>query len=120
MLLHHRGSAYVSEQSPTLEGKILTHVRKSLSDEVKYNYIQSYTTYFHPSLPILHLPTLSSNSTPPILLKAVVAIGCMYSANRAQPLDVLDGMSSGNLSQELWRTGCFELETFVSLACFFS
>jgi hypothetical protein len=85
----------------------------SISEEVKFNYIQSYITYFHPSLPILHLPTIDSHSTPPILLKAVMAIGSMYSTNRSQPLDILDINANPNLSQELWRSGCFELETFV-------
>ncbi|KAF8857055.1 hypothetical protein BDZ45DRAFT_449718 [Acephala macrosclerotiorum] len=84
-----------------------------ISDEAKIFHVQSYIAYFHPSLPILHLASLNPHSTPPILLKAVLAIGCLYSASRAQSADLLDTKASRNLSQELWRGGCFDLETFV-------
>lgn len=105
---------FTLSKSPEWILQKLTFKRSSLSDAAKFTHIQSYLTYFHPSLPVIHPASLNSHSTPPILLKAVVAIGCMYSASRAQPLDVLQSNANRELGQELWRSGCFELESFVS------
>lgn len=110
--VYHQHSFTVSKSPEPDSGK-LTSKRSSLSDAAKITHIQSYLTYFHPSLPIIHPASLNSHSTPPILLKAVVAIGCMYSASRAQPQDVLQSNANRELGQELWRSGCFELESFV-------
>ncbi|TVY48536.1 Zinc finger protein [Lachnellula occidentalis] len=84
-----------------------------LSEDVKSAYIQSYITFFHPSLPILHPPTLSTLSSPPVLLMAVLAIGCIYSASKSDRPDALDPNAKRKLSRNLWRCGCHEVKLFV-------
>lgn len=74
------------------------------------DFMESYFTHFHPALPILHR-TAVTPSTPPIMLRVVVAIGCLY-AGRRKTTDDRDRFYQ--LSQDLWRSGGYELEALVS------
>ncbi|KAH6662353.1 hypothetical protein B0J14DRAFT_287961 [Halenospora varia] len=73
------------------------------------DFMESYFTHFHPALPILHR-TAVTPSTPPIMLRVVVAIGCLY-AGRRKTTDDRDRFHQ--LSQDLWRSGGYELEALV-------
>jgi hypothetical protein len=42
------------------------------------NCLHLYFEDFHPSLPVLHRPTFSVESTSPLLLLSTCTIGCMY------------------------------------------
>ncbi|KAH8599092.1 hypothetical protein B0O99DRAFT_669084 [Bisporella sp. PMI_857] len=75
------------------------------------NHVTSYFINFHPALPILHRPSVSPATTPTLMLKIIVAIGCLYSGRRKTSND-RDGLHQ--LSQELWKSGGEELERFVA------
>ncbi|KAJ3549989.1 hypothetical protein NM208_g227 [Fusarium decemcellulare] len=76
-------------------------------------HIAAYFKYFHPSLPLLHRPTIVKNC-PDLLAKIIVAIGSLYSSHS---LPEPDASSCRTWSQSLWEAGHDELGRLSSLAC---
>ncbi|KAI5460701.1 hypothetical protein BGZ63DRAFT_249922 [Mariannaea sp. PMI_226] len=83
--------------------------------ELKRNaetYILAYRDYFHPSLPLLHQSSLSTQS-PPLLLNIIVAIGCVY---KASDLTGQEAVSCVELSRSLFDAGHDEIQSLTKSA----
>ncbi|KAK4981365.1 hypothetical protein LTR66_010048, partial [Elasticomyces elasticus] len=52
----------------------------SFPDIVALNRLEGYWQWFHPLLPILHSPSFSFDSAPPLLRSAMIAVGAQYSS----------------------------------------
>ncbi|KAK4967519.1 hypothetical protein LTR66_011952 [Elasticomyces elasticus] len=52
----------------------------SFPDMVELHRLESYWQLFHPLLPILHSPSFSFDSAPPLLRSAMIAVGAQYSS----------------------------------------
>ena len=50
----------------------------SLSDTIRWDCLELYWQYFHPSFPIVHRPTFLPTKPSPLLASAMVAIGSQY------------------------------------------
>ncbi|KAH6711724.1 hypothetical protein BKA61DRAFT_611480 [Leptodontidium sp. MPI-SDFR-AT-0119] len=82
----------------------------NLPPEEIANHVESYFSNFHPALPILHRPSFSQSETTPIMLKIMVAIGSLYSGRRKVSSD---SVRLHQMSQDLWRSGSYELGILV-------
>src|ERR1700760_4776615 len=49
-----------------------------LSDTIRWDCLEHYWQYFHPSFPIVHRPTFLPPKPSPLLASAMVAIGSQY------------------------------------------
>ena len=99
--------------------RVLTDDReKRVSQSSTQIYIAAYFEYFHPSLPLLHRPTITkglNEGYPEALKTIIIAIGSLYTA---KTLSGEDATSSMRWSQSLWESGCKELNRLVcSLYC---
>jgi hypothetical protein len=65
-------------QIETVPRNTNTKYENGIPDHEISEYMESYFINFHPALPILHQPSTSPETTPPAMLKVIVAIGCLY------------------------------------------
>lgn len=82
----------------------------SLSSSEMETNIASYFEYFHPSLPLLHRPTIGTEC-PDLLKNIIIAIGGLYTARTVSKDDAAVCLQK---SQALWHIGWKELNTLVS------
>ncbi|CAG8940269.1 unnamed protein product [Penicillium salamii] len=93
------------------DNRKLNHSTKGSGEET---YVKQYFEHFHPSFPLLHRPTFTMSSAPKLLLKAVNAIGSLFSPNL---YDHRETEFVEHWRQDMWQTGQEELQQMVSSNC---
>lgn len=78
-----------------------------------YTFINAYFSDFHPALPIIHKSTFDAGSTPHAMVKAMGAIGSMYTTSSTSDEDMKSQYRYEG--QMMWKASCYELERLVSV-----
>lgn len=70
--------AAIQRELSTVPGLVFDSSQHGLSRYIRWDCLNHYWKYFHPSFPIVHKPTFLPSEPPPLLLTATLAIGSFY------------------------------------------
>lgn len=70
--------AAIQRELSTVSGLVFDSSQLGLSRYIRWDCLNHYWKYFHPSFPIVHRPTFLPSEPPPLLLTATLAIGSFY------------------------------------------
>lgn len=70
--------AEIQRQLSLVPGLVFDSTQHGLSRYIRWDCLNHYWKYFHPSFPIVHRPTFLPSEPPPLLLSATLAIGSFY------------------------------------------
>ena len=70
--------ATIQRELSTVPGLIFDSTSPELPKYIRSDCLEHYWKFFHPSFPIVYKPNFVSNTPPPLLLSAVLAIGSFY------------------------------------------
>lgn len=68
----------IQRELSTVPGLVFDSSQHGLSRYIRWDCLNHYWKYFHPSFPIVHKPTFLPSEPPPLLLTATLAIGSFY------------------------------------------
>jgi len=70
--------ATIQRELSTVPGLIFDSARPEILRYIRSDCLEHYWKYFHPSFPIVYKPNFVTNTPPPLLFSAVLAIGSFY------------------------------------------
>ncbi|KAK5957744.1 hypothetical protein OHC33_000933 [Knufia fluminis] len=70
--------ATIQRELSTVPDLIFDSARPEIHRYIRFDCLEHYWKYFHPSFPIVYKPNFVTNTPPPLLLSAVLAIGSFY------------------------------------------
>ncbi len=70
--------ATIQRELSTVPGLVFDSARPEIPRYIRSDCLEHYWKHFHPSFPIVYKPNFVTNTPPPLLLSAVLAIGSFY------------------------------------------